>query len=137
MVCINSIIENQQLLKILNIILNSSTGLILSLISNFHIHESISLFKEIQDKYTKLTNSIDTKLTNDLDSITSEYINNVVDDYNAITETIKYSYPTKIKKRIKKQYEGKMSLPNSLTIEIVELCPENNNCCNFDLRKFI
>ena len=34
MVIINSIITNQDLLKILNIILNSSTGLILSLISN-------------------------------------------------------------------------------------------------------
>ena len=37
MVCINSIIEDQNTLKILNIILNSSTGLILSLISNFKI----------------------------------------------------------------------------------------------------
>ena len=131
MVCINSIITEQDLLKILNIILNSSTGLILSLISNFHIHESISLFKEIQDKFTKLTNEIDTKLTNDIDSITTEYINNTVEDYQSITETIKYGYPNKIKKRIKKQYEGKMSLPTSLSVEIVEICDnESKTCCS-------
>jgi len=130
MVCINSIITEQDLLKILNIILNSSTGLILSLISNFHIHECISLFKEIQDKFTKLTNEIDTKLTNDIESITNEYINNVVEDYQAITETIKYSYPNKIKKRIKKQYEGKITLPTSLSVDIIEICDDKIKCCN-------
>ncbi len=42
MVCINSSITYQELLKILNIILHSSTGLILSLISNVKIYEHIT-----------------------------------------------------------------------------------------------
>ncbi len=42
MVCINSSITDQELLNILNIILNSSTGLILSLISNFKIYQHIA-----------------------------------------------------------------------------------------------
>ena len=45
MVVINATITDEQLLKILNIILNSSTGLILSLISNFKIYESIQSFQ--------------------------------------------------------------------------------------------
>jgi hypothetical protein len=129
MICINSIITDQDLLKILNIILNSSTGLILSLISNFHIHESISQFEELNKKYSKLSNDIDTKICNDND-ISIEYINNIVEDYNALCETIKYSYPNKIKKRIKKQYEGKMKLPSCLQVDLVEVCDDTKICCN-------
>ncbi len=39
MVCINSYVTDQELFKILNIISNSSTGFILSFISNFMIYE--------------------------------------------------------------------------------------------------
>ncbi len=44
----------QELLKILNIILNSSTGLILSLVSNFKIYEHTTQYHQLQIKYTKL-----------------------------------------------------------------------------------
>ncbi len=65
MVCINSSITDQELLKILNIILNSSTGLILSLISNFKIYEHITQYYQLQIKCTKLSHLIDGKLSND------------------------------------------------------------------------
>ena len=74
MVCINSIIEDQNLLKILNIILNASTGLILSLIANFKIYENIQAFHQLQIKFNKLSHIIDSKITNDLDTINNEYI---------------------------------------------------------------
>ena len=51
MVVLNSIIEDQNLLKILNIILNASTGLILSLIANFKIYENIQAFHQLQIKF--------------------------------------------------------------------------------------
>ena len=51
MVCINGSIEDQNTLKILNIILNSSTGLILSFISNFKIYEHISQYHQLQIKF--------------------------------------------------------------------------------------
>jgi hypothetical protein len=130
MVVINATITDQELLKVLNIILNSSTGLILSLISNFQIHESISQFKELHIKYTKLSHQIDSKLCNDIDNITTEYINGIIEDYDNIDETIKNTYPNKIKKRIKKEYEGKMSLPLSLSSDIVSICDSDRRCCN-------
>ena len=128
MVCINSIITDDELLKILNIILNSSTGLILSLISNFKVYEHITSFHLLQIKFTKLTHLIDSKLTNDLDNINAEFIQNVIDDYDAISESCEYSYPSSIRKRIKRTYEDKLSLPSSLSIDIVGIC-ENNKCC--------
>ena len=126
MVIINAIITDQELLKILNIILNSSTGLILSLISNFKIYENIQQFHQLQTKYNKLCHEIDSKLTNDLENITVDFIKSIVDDYDNITSSQEYSYPQKIKKRIKQQYSNNYSLPSSLSVEIVEC---RNECC--------
>ena len=126
MVIINSIIDNQDLLKILNIIINSSTGLILSLISNFKVYEKITQYHQIQIKFNKLSHQIDSKINNDLANITSEYITGVIEDYDLILESIEYAYPTKIKNRIKQQYDGKLSLPSSLSVDVVEC---KTDCC--------
>jgi hypothetical protein len=120
MVCINSIIEDQNTLKILNIILNSSTGLILSLISNFKIYEQINQFHQLNIKFNKLSNVIDSKISNDYENITSDFINNIMNDYEAILESQDFNYPEKIKIRVKRQYEGKLTLPIALSCEIVE-----------------
>ena len=128
MVIINSIITDQDLLKILNIILNSSTGLIISMISNFKIYEKIQQYHQLQIKFNKLNHQIDSKINNDMSNITSDYIIGVIEDYDQILESIEYTFPTKIKNRIKKQYENKMTLPSSLSVEIVEIC-EDSKCC--------
>ena len=128
MVCINSIIEDQDILKVLNIILNSSTGLILAMISNFKIYEKINMFHMLYSKYNKLTNLIDGKLTNEMENINNDFIENIINDYINISDSQEYAFPEKIKKRIKQQYENKLSLPLSLNSDVV-LC-ENNICCH-------
>jgi len=128
MVIINAIIEDQNLLKVLNIILNSSTGLILSLISNFKIYENIQQFHQLQIKFNKLNHNIDSRITNDIDNITTEYISSVIEDYDNIYDSIEFNFPNNIKQRIKKQYETKLSLPTSLSVDVVEIC-ENKSCC--------
>jgi uncharacterized membrane protein required for colicin V production len=110
---------DQDTLKILNIILNSSTGLILGLISNFKIYEKINQFSQLYNKYNKLSILIDTKIINELDAIGNDFIENVMNDYNNIGESQEYPYPSSIRKRIKKQYTDKMTLPLSLAIDIV------------------
>ena len=128
MVCLNGSITDHEILKILNIILNSSTGLILSLISNFKIYEHITQYHQLQIKYTKLSHLIDNKLMNEEDTINSEFIQSVINEYDAIYETQEYQFPSSIKKRIKKQYENKLNLPTSLIIDIAEIeCKKN--CC--------
>ena len=54
MVVINSTITDQELLEILKFLLNSSTGLILSLISNFKIYQNIQNFHQLQIIFNKL-----------------------------------------------------------------------------------
>ena len=97
MVCINSIIVDQVLLKILTIILNSSTGLTLSLISNFKLYEHTQQYHQLQIKFNKWCHQIDSKMTNDLDNINNDFITNVVDDYDQICESIEFAYPSSIK----------------------------------------
>ena len=126
MVIINSLISNEDLLKILNIILNASTGLILSLISNFKIYEHITLYHQIQIKFSKLNHLIDSKLTNDIDNINTDFITNIIEDYDLILEGMEFSFPSGIRKRIKEQYEGKLTLPASLSVDIVEC---KTDCC--------
>jgi hypothetical protein len=67
-------------------------------------------------------------LTNDLENINTEFIQNVIDDYDTITESQEFPYPSRIRKKVKKEYENKFTLPSSLAINIVELC-DNNKCC--------
>ena len=127
MVIINAIITDQDLLKVLNIILNSSTGLILSLISNFKIYEKINQYHQLYIKYNKLSILIDTKITNELDTIGNDFIEGIINDYNNVLEQQDYPYPSVIRKRIKKQYEEKMTLPLSLSADIVEC---KSQCCS-------
>lgn len=127
MVCINSIIIDPDLLKILNIILNTSTGLILSLISSFKIYEHITTFNQLRIKYTRISHLLDTKLTNEIDKIDNDFIQSIINEYDAITEANEYQFPLHIRAKVKKQYMDKLALPNSLAVEIVEC---KNTCCN-------
>ncbi len=60
-------------------------------------------------------------MTNDIHNINTEFIQNVIDDYDAISESQEFPYPSTIKKRIKKLYDTKLSLPSSLSVDIIEI----------------
>ena len=126
MVCINSIIIDPDLLKILNIILNTSTGLILSLISSFKIYEHITMFNQLRIKYTRITHLLDTKITNEIEKIDNDFIQSIINEYDSITEANEFQFPLHIRAKVKKQYELKLSLPSSLAVEIVEC---KTDCC--------
>ena len=73
-----------------------------------------------------LSHLMDSKLTNDLDNINTEFIQNIINDYDAISESCEYAFPSHIRIKIKKQYETKMSLPSSLVVDITEC---KSDCC--------
>ena len=62
----------------------------------------------------------------DLDNINTEFIQNVINDYDAISESCEYAFPSHIRIKIKKQYETKLSLPSSLVVDITEC---KSDCC--------
>ena len=63
-----------------------------------------------------LTNSIENSLTNELNEINIDQIRNFINDYDTISESLEYSYPTHIKNRVRKKYKNTKTLPNSLNM---------------------
>ena len=71
-------------------------------------------------KFNKRYHQIDSKINNEEVNINSKYISNVIEDYDQILKSMEYSFPIRIKNKIKKQYENKLSLPSTLSVDIVE-----------------
>ncbi len=79
-------------------------------------------------KYTKSTHLIDSKITNDIETIDNDFIQQIINDYDTISDSCDYSFPLSVRKKVKKAYENKLSLPSSLSFDLVTVC-ENNICC--------
>lgn len=126
MTVLNSAIFDANDLKIPNIILNSTTGVIIGLISSFKVYEKIHAFHQLQSKFNKLSSTIEKKMIIDVDSITNEEINNYIETYDNLIDSIEYPISEKIKDKVKKQFVEKLNLPTMLSVEIVE-CP--TKCC--------
>ncbi len=57
------------------------------------MYKHITQYHQLQIKYSKLSHLIDSKLTNDLDNFNNEYIQNIIYDYDAKTESQEFPYP--------------------------------------------
>jgi len=109
---LNSIIEDQNDMKVCNIILNGTVGLILSIINNFKINDKIVIYKNQKNKMIKLQHKIDNYLNTYID-ISIKDVEDIINSYDAIIEEVEYELPSFIKKRIKKKF-NKFNLPLSL-----------------------
>ena len=117
---INSLnIDNNNNMRMTNIVINASFALILALINNFNISEKKANFRSLHLKYIKLTHYIEDKITNEIDNCTKEDIRNIINDYDILGENLEYPYPGFIRKRVKKRFFGKKTLPNILNCEMI------------------
>ena len=127
MTILNSIIENSNDLKIPNIILNSSTGLIIAFVSQYKLYEKINEFHQLQNKFNKLSSNIEKKLILDMENILDSDINGYIETYDILIDNMVYPINDNIKNKIKKQFKEKLILPAILSVDIVEC---SNKCCN-------
>ncbi len=119
MTVMNSMNEtNSNEIKISNIVLNTWTSLILSLVGNFKLTEQATNFKQIEIKMNKLTHKIEDFLSLDLESTKIEDIRAIINEYDSLNESLDFPFPNFIKNRVKKIYSGKKTLPNILNCEI-------------------
>jgi len=125
MTALNSIVANADDMKIPNILLNSTTGIIIGLISSFKIYEKIQSFHQLQGKFNKLSSSIESKMIN-TDEIKEDDIKNVIETYDNLMDSIDYPISDKIKSKIKKQFQEKVNLPSILTVDLI-VCKDR--CC--------
>jgi hypothetical protein len=124
---INSLNIDNNNMRMTNIIINASFALILALINNFNISEKKVNFRSLHLKYVKLTHYIEDKITNELDNCTKEDIRNIINDYDILGENLEYPYPGFIRKRVKKRFFGKKTLPNILNCEMIFVNKDDNN----------
>jgi hypothetical protein len=115
--CLNSSNIEGDKIKYTNIIINGSITIILALVTQYKIHDRISIFKAYQSKFTKLTHHIE-GIINKKEEILNEEITNVINKYDTMIDELQFSYPEHIKKKVIKKYEKSgLTLPNSLAIE--------------------
>ena len=100
--------------KIPNIILNSATTLMLSLVGSFKFNDKITNFSTIARKYTKLCHNIEDILINDIQDADTDTIRGFIKEYDELTEQINFSFSTKIKNAVANKYKGIKTLPNIL-----------------------
>jgi hypothetical protein len=119
---------NKDHLQISNIVLNASTALILSLTNSFKINDKVANFKTIGQKLSIYCSNIEDILSDDMTDINHDTIKKLIDDYNNLNEMIEYPFVSYIKKKVKKKYDGKKTLPNALncTSSFVILEEKNN-----------
>jgi hypothetical protein len=108
---LNSIVDEGQM-KIINIIMNGTIGLILSMMNNFNINDKIATFKNEKHKIIKLQHKIDGYL-NTSTEISNKDLEEIISAYDAIIEEQEYPILDFIKRSIKKKYKH-MSMPLSL-----------------------
>ena len=119
MTVMNSMNEtNSNEIKISNIVLNTWTSLILSLVGNFKLTEQATNFKQIDIKMNKLTHKIEDFLSIDLESTKIEDIRSIINEYDSLNESLDFPFPNFIKNRVKKVYKDKRTLPNALNCEL-------------------
>jgi hypothetical protein len=119
MTVMNSMNEpNSNEKKISNIVLNTWTSLILSLVGNFKLTEQATNFKQMDIKMNKLIHKIEDFLSIDLESTKIEDVRAIFNEYDSLNESLDFPFPNFIKNRVKKIYSGKKTLPNILNCEI-------------------
>jgi len=118
---LNSIMDEKDV-KVVNIVLNGTIGLILGMVNNFKINDKIAVFKNQKNKMIKLQHKIDSFIYSNTD-IDVKDIEDVISTYDSYIEEMEFEIPNFIKKKIKKKY-NKLNLPLSLmTVECTaELC---------------
>ena len=101
-------------MQLANIILNVSTTLILSLVSNFKLNERVINFTNSAKKFNHLTHKIEDLIYNNIDDIVTENLRDCINEYDNINDNVEYPYISHIKNKLIKNFKNKKTLPNVL-----------------------
>jgi len=115
-------------MKIINITLNGLNTLILAISTNYKLNDRINNYKSNRTKIIKLQHLIESYMLKN-DTITPAILEGFINEYDKIYEDLTFSFPYHIKMKVIAKYQGKKSLPNSLsflattdaTADIVEI----------------
>ena len=101
-------------MKIINITLNGLNTLILAISTNYKLNDRINNYKTNKSKIIKLQHIIESFILKN-ETITPVILEGFIAEYDKIYEELIFGFPHHIKIKVIKKYQGKKSLPNSLS----------------------
>jgi hypothetical protein len=101
-------------MKIINITLNGLNTLILAISSNYKLIDRINNYKNNRTKLIKLQHTIESYLMKNREG-TEDILYNFITEYDKIYDELVFGFPSHIKMKVIKKYQGKKALPNSLS----------------------
>ena len=111
MCILNSFDDGKGNLKIVNVIVNGVSVLLISYQSNLKVAEKVELFKNLSNQFLQLAHDIEGREPDTLDRNT---VNNLIEKYDSlVTSCLFEDIPKNIKLEVIKLFEGK-SLPLQL-----------------------
>lgn len=108
---LNGNIENGTSLKIVNIIFNLLTAILLGLSATLKFDEKFQNFVSCEKKFLKLSSKIEQKLLNTDEVVLTEFVKSIINEYDLIVESLDYDIPASICKKVRVEYVGKKTLP--------------------------
>lgn len=99
-------------MKIINITLNGLNTLILAISSNYKLIDRINNYKNNRTKLIKLQHSIESYM---MKSGQEAMLESFITEYDKIYDELVFGFPSHIKMKVIKKYQGKKALPNSLS----------------------
>jgi hypothetical protein len=101
-------------MKIINITLNGLNTLILAISSNYKLIDRINNYKNNRTKLIKLQHSVESYLMKTGEG-TGDILESFINEYDKIYDELVFGFPSHIKMKVIKKYQGKKALPNSLS----------------------
>ena len=101
-------------MKIINITLNGLNTLILAISSNYKLIDRINNYKNNRTKLIKLQHSIESYMMK-TEEIKLDLLETFINEYDKIYDELVFGFPSHIKTKVIKKYQGKKALPNSLS----------------------
>jgi len=101
-------------MKIINITLNGLNTLILAISTNYKLIDRINNYKTNKTKAIKLQHLIESYLLKNAEA-SPDILEGFINEYDKIYDDLIFGFPFHIKTKVIKKYQGKKSLPNSLS----------------------
>lgn len=101
-------------MKIINITLNGLNTLILAISSNYKLIDRINNYKNNKTKLIKLQHLIESYMLKNTET-KPDILEGFINEYDKIYDELVFGFPSHIKMKVIKKYQGQKSLPNSLS----------------------
>jgi len=113
---LNSSTIDESIMKFINISLNGLNTLVIALTTNYKLNDRLTTYKTLYNKYQKLSHKIEASINNSSE-ITDRILDDIITEFDNITNDNNYGYLSSYKKKIIKKYASSHKLPNSLQLD--------------------